>query len=244
MRSRVGYPGPSAPRSWIGQTISPTQIHDIEDFYRTGVIPVDDYRLATSQTRVDFLHYAEGELGDIEEEVLKAFGSVLKSFPPGRFKPDEQHLKLLDAARATMLTHFISRTRVESGVLIPEPVAQDTSRLLQQMIWFEVIDNPDLASIQQGQQRILKELFSHFRGIIKKAYLKADDGEPRQSEKRRLPVALHENVDKARAQLDGHYSVQNRLDRGLVDWLASLSDQEAYLAHGLIMGARELGSLD
>lgn len=219
-------------------------VHDIEDFYRAGVIPVDDYRLPKSKTKKDFLKYAKAELGSIRQDTLQSFSSVLNGFPPGRFTPDEQHYKLLDAARATMLTQFINSTSAQDGSLTIEPVAKGTASLLQQMIWYEVIDNPALAAIQQGQQRVLRELFTHFRRIVEDAYRDHDDGEPRQSEKRRLPVALREYIDKSRTQKDGPYTVQNRLDRGLIDWIASLSDQEAYLAHGLITGSRDLSNLD
>ena len=160
-------------------------VHDVEDFYRAGLIPLD--RLTADDEEVDrFAEYASQVLG--------------KGGQPGEYEPDECKRILRKALKRYKITESYSGTRGQRGrlrsmtadligryikgaklrasdddggrwVRICDEDAEKELPIFKQLLWHYVIDGAALASQQYGQRRIIGELFNIFHGELKSASL-------------------------------------------------------------------------
>jgi dGTPase len=212
-------------------------VHDIEDFYRSGHIPLADYK-PKSETLKRFLEYASKPeaLGELEPEIISAFENLLTFMPKTAYAGTDEDHAVLDMVRSTMLTQFIDSTTLEQGVLRRDEVQDKLNALVKQLIWFHVIDGPRLASIQIGQQRIVRELFEVLAPVALTAY-RVDDGDhPDDQLVRRLPYNLRVYIDRTRANSGPTYKLRECVYRGLADFISSLSDEDAYYQHSVLVG--------
>jgi len=156
-------------------------VHDLEDFYRAGLIPVE--RLVRSERyRRNFLrrwkidkpddpHQQKAQQSlewDCIENLLE---SLLSEESETATKSEAA---LLDAFRSVAITYFVGAVRLEYT-----PEDQYSLRLgdtpsfqiafLQRLVWDYVILNPQLATQQAGQVRIIDELFEYFHHSLKQS---------------------------------------------------------------------------
>ena len=212
-------------------------VHDIEDFYRSGHIPLADYK-PKSDTLKRFIEYASKPeaLGPLEDDIVSAFENLLTFMPKTAYAGTDEDHAVLDMVRSTMLTQFIDATSVSAEGLNREEVQNKLNALVKQLIWFHVIDGPRLASIQIGQQRIVRELFEVLEPVALTAY-RVDDGDhPDEQLVRRLPYNLRVYIDRTRANPGATYKLRECVYRGLTDFISSLSDEDAYYQHSVLVG--------
>ncbi|MCU1442079.1 MAG: hypothetical protein JWQ59_229 [Cryobacterium sp.] len=67
-------------------------------------------------------------------------------------------------------------------------------------------------------------------------------GDPDERDLRRLPHALRRAIEVAPKQ-DSGYTAKQKVIRGLIDYIASLSDAEAYYQHAVLKGREPVGHL-
>lgn len=219
-------------------------VHDVEDFYRTSLIPVDDYRSNTA-TLERFLEYVQSDsaLGRQSDEVLAALENLLELFPSSRFNGRTEDLESLDVLRSTLLGKFISAASTLEGRIVREPTQEAINSILKQLIWFHVIDDPRLAAIQEGQRRVLREIFQHYHPLVLETYNSGSDKDPDEHMLRRLPFTLRRAITVGLTQSGPRYKLKQQLTRGVLDYIASLSDLEAYSVHAVIKGRAVAGHL-
>ena len=220
-------------------------VHDIEDFYRVGIVPIDDYKGGTEALRV-FLEYCEGALGAINDEEREAVASMLDLSPTERFGGKASDLAALDTLRGTLLTKFIDAASIEGQSLRREAIPERLNAIMKQFIWYHVIDDPTLAYIQVGQRRVLREIFEIIRPVLHDTYKTGRTGAPTESELRRLPHDLRRTIEIGqRQQAEGisRYTSSQVLDRALLDFMAMLSDAGAYELHARLKGREAFGHL-
>ena len=219
-------------------------VHDIEDFYRSGHIPLADYKLK-SETLKRFLEYASKPeaLGELDDDIVHAFGNLLTFMPKTSYAGTDEDHEVLDLVRSTMLTQFIDSTRLDSGMLRRDDLQDKLNSLVKQLIWFHVIDGPRLASIQIGQQRIVHELFEVLAPIALTAYRVSDGDHPDEQLVRRLPYSLRVYIERTIANPGKTYKLRECVYRGLVDFISSLSDEDAYYQHSVLVGRPSHGHL-
>lgn len=222
-------------------------VHDIEDFYRSRHIPLSDYKpKPQSDTLTEFLTYAgkPEALGEsLDEETIEAFKRLLPLLPRTIYAGTDADHALLDKARSTMLTQFISSTNVVDGRLVRDGIQEKLNALIKQLIWYHVIDGPQLASIQIGQRRAVGEIFDVLAPIALDAYKTSGDGVPDGQRVRRLPYALKVAIEKTRARPGETYRARECVYRGLADFISSLSDEDAYYQHSVLVGRPSFGHL-
>ena len=224
-------------------------VHDIEDFYRTQYIPLDQLKKG-EQALVEFLEYVESPsvLGKIEDDVKETLGELLAYFPNRRFAGRESDFAELDRARGTLLTRFIGGASVSGDQLIIDSMQKRLNQIVQQFIWYHVIDDPRLSNIQAGQRRVLSEIYHALVEPLEYTFRVGKEGSPDEKDLRRLPHALRRSVQVAiDQQADGmeaaSYGLKQRVHRGLLDFISGLSDAEAYRQHAVLKGREPFGHL-
>ena len=151
-----------------------------------------------------------------------------------------------DRLRGTLLGQFIEAASVTGVDLHTKPVMERINALLKQFTWYHVIDDPTLANIQAGQQRVLREVFEILRPRVHEIYRTGMDAKPKQNELRRLPHDLRRAIVIGQQQQElgsSTYKHAQVLDRGLIDFMAGLSDKGAYELHARLKGREAFGHL-
>jgi dGTPase len=169
-------------------------VHDLEDFYRGGVVPLDRLlRLepidiqefwagATQRWQRDGLYdsWDKDELHSILIDLLNDVRDPLLMRP---FNGSVAQRAALRSLTARYVRRYVMRPDPDSGQLGPRlrvPISPDGSflmrneraekevALLKEFIWQYVILNPALASQQEGQRRLVKFLFHAYRRAAKR----------------------------------------------------------------------------
>lgn len=217
-------------------------VHDIEDFFRAGLIPLDDYK-PNSETLKIFMAYVESPhaLGSLSDDVKSALEGMLEFFPYARYSDRSTDRASVDTLRRRLVTQFIDAAAVIGDDLITDSLQQQLNQIVKQFIWFHIIDDPRLANIQRGQQRILREIFESLHEVADHAYRAS--ASPSEQELRRLPHALRRSIEIALSQSYAGYTLKQSIARGLLDYVSGLSDAEAYQVHAVLKGREAAGYL-
>jgi dGTPase len=149
-------------------------VHDTEDFYRAGLIPLD--RLASVTIERDRFRdnlLARTEAGDKPIQADRYFDQIFSGLfntlkIRERYEGTQEQQELLSDFVSTNINKFITGTRLVGppghngeGVSYTEEIKLEVF-LLKQLIWTYVIENPSLASHQLGQRRAIQVLFKEF----------------------------------------------------------------------------------
>jgi dGTPase len=228
-------------------------VHDLEDFYRAGLIPLERLgqdraerqRFARSFAQTDrqgsLTRRLETELAedlDVADRipaVLEAALDRLLTGGLGDLQPyrgtEPQRAALTQRASVLLgdfvgaLSPYVSAESVEDTgrVVWIDPRQRAEVTILKELIWFYVVDRHELATLQAGQRRLVKTLCSAFG------------------------AAAHNNSlrlfpEPVREQLEGQ-NERARM-RGTRDYIASLTEAKAYELHHRLTGAARTTLLD
>ncbi len=220
-------------------------VHDIDDFYRLGLVPLNALREPGTDSS-EFLSYAEAgadwgtALEGYDQGELRAFVANTFAWFPGRpFSDLPADVAHINGLVSELIDLMVTRTHIRRGRVEPEAYVRYLNVILKQLTWYYVIDNPALASIQEGQRRILQELFQYVTEVAEAHYLEAGSGFDSLKSKRRLPALLRYYVDWALRDegcKEAYPERRQRLTRGVVDFLASLTDRGAHRLHARLAG--------
>ena len=149
-------------------------VHDLEDFYRAGLIPLD--RLTRNVDEVDkFLHGTFASLDRREiprdhppDECKRVFERLLMLMPRDPYTGTNRQRAILRSMTAALISRYINGIRLQAPghgngrtVVIRDDVAVELF-VLKQLTWHYVIDNAALATQQHGQRNIIRKLFDVF----------------------------------------------------------------------------------
>ena len=149
-------------------------IHDMEDFFRAGLIPLD--RLCTSSDERDRFRGSFRERGEEPEKPKDAlrefdldvldgavetlFGDLLDFVEP--YTGNRVQRQLLRERSSHMVRDYMHAFSIADGAADVERQAEAEVAVLKHLTWFYVIDRPDLATVQAGQREIVESLFERF----------------------------------------------------------------------------------
>src|SRR5207248_572044 len=154
-------------------------VHDLEDFYRARLIPLhilasdrnerQRFYAATSER----LQKQEAMSGSDFEQHTKVFDPFLDLVPLSEsYKGTQDQRSALRTFTAGLIGRYVkSTTLVEKGGVIQLDIPlgfKREVRMLKQLTWNYVINNPALATQQYGQRRIIRDLFNIFREVAGK----------------------------------------------------------------------------
>jgi dGTPase len=213
-------------------------VHDVDDFYRAGVIPLDRL-VVDGEERERF--YAEvferrkGKLpGDMDEVYLRgAFGALIEQLPIRKpYTPTRADRVRLRWVTSTLIRNFVTAVQVQpSGSrfrIVIEKKRRAEIFMLKQLTWHYVIKDPALATQQHGQRMIIRQLFD--------AFYWAGTITPPNSDL--FPISVRELLPALPATTSAAQCV---LTRAILDFIASLTEEQAITAHHRIHGTN-LGS--
>lgn len=215
-------------------------VHDLEDFYRARLIPL--HILASDKNeRKRFYLATEKRLSTQEAMASLDFEQHVRSFDPfldlvplsEAYKATQNQRSALRSFTAGLIARYVTNTKLvekgESAVLEIAAGFKREVRMLKQLTWHYVIDNPALATQQYGQRRVIKELFKVFREV-------ASSNDYRHV----LPASSREQVESL-GNATSSTERERNLTRIVVDLIASMTEKHALEMHHRLTGV-SLGS--
>ena len=223
-------------------------VHDVEDFYRGGLIPLD--RLLTDGDEPNrFLEKVfnrwdrEGRDKDLHDksglvDIFSEMIDIMKVYPP-LFEPysgtrsQRAGLRSLSAELINMyvtgaVTLIAPDSIVDSYVKIV-PEYRLAVKILKELTWEYVIDNPALATQQYGQRKLISDLFF----IFQDAALKSDFNI--------FPPMFSEHMRAALPTM-GDDAKKREIARTVSDYISGMTERQAIEIHQRLTGA-SLGSV-
>jgi dGTPase len=216
-------------------------VHDVEDFFRAGLIPLD--QLANSaEARRRFLDYVEQKRSKLDrkesESRLRELADVF--FPQAPYAGTLDDRAAIHDFASNMITRYAGAVDLNESGQIETPNEEKAQvALLKELTWFYVIDDPALATLQMGQRAIVAALFERLKKW-------ADSAATEHQQSARLPthlrnlIALGSADDAAVIAAEG--DAGSLRARAVADYIASLTETQAYALHQRLTGGSEAGS--
>lgn len=210
--------------------------HDVEDFYRTGLIPMAALFPAPGTGGADqeretacFLDYVEAKRlkagtafdRDQARGLLAGIAEILTV--PGPYVGGHEDDVAVNARTAELIAYFTrdldlevsGRAAIRHGARLIVPAERRAAcDLLKELVWCYVIDRPALASQQHGKQRIVSDLVRW----------------------------VHESPPLLPPARAGELQLHGDPVRASADHVASLTEDQAVALHRRLSGA-DLGSV-
>lgn len=211
-------------------------VHDVEDFYRAGLIPLE--RLRTSSDEVGDLVKRVAARWEIlgkkpkysEDDLRGALTRILELAPiETRYSGTRQQRASLRTFTSGLIATYVKDVRLKERDGAPESKAvqidSDLEReitILKELTWQYVILSPSLVAREEGQRRVIKGLFD--------AYMEsASSKQPKL-----LPAPFQEELSEALGKAPGDEKAM-RL-RIVIDVITSMNDLQAVRAYHRITG--------
>lgn len=210
-------------------------IHDVEDFFRTGLIPLD--RLVHHDSEVD--KFLDGAFSSLERKgrhidfekgaCTDAFRQLLGTLPITEpYAGTSQHRARLRTMTAGLVGRYIRAIQLQvpseasdRRVNIEKQAAIELF-VLKQLTWHYVIENAALATQQHGQRHIIGRLFEIFNDA---AELKEFDI---------FPASFRERME--RLIEDGKYDAKDERVRIIADLLSGMTEHQVIAIHQRLTG--------
>lgn len=143
-------------------------VHDMDDFYRAGLIPLD--RLCELDKELKGLKdYLAEKVPEQEEALWAASQGLFRQLLSidTRYSGIEEERVALRALGSALITRYINAVTVEDRgsagwcLIIPNAYKHEVE-VLKMLTWKYVIERPSLAIIQTGHRRVISELFDMY----------------------------------------------------------------------------------
>ena len=204
-------------------------VHDLEDFYRAGLVPID--RLAKDMEELDaFLDHAvarqRGKTRYTDSELREAGFNAIGGFPISEpYQGRRSQRSLLRTYTSKLIGKYLRAIEFVENAdgRLQARISSDADKevmMLKELTWRFVIQNPALETQQYGQRRVIKDLFHIF----------ADAAVSRGAPKNLgiFPVDYQEQLTVA-----GEEHERLRL---ISDFIASMTEQQAFVMHRRLTG--------
>jgi dGTPase len=215
-------------------------IHDVEDFFRAGLIPLD---VLGQSERVlsEFFDYAwervekhfvrasatENKKRQARLEAETWLDEIKQFLPPRPYEGSRTDREALHDFASIVIKNATSGLEItDQGLLLPQKRDLAIIEMFKQLTWFYVIDRPSLSSGQHGQVYLIRELFRDLTSWVWQDY------EARRKGSTILPPRLKEYVDIAfdpdkTIGSTAYPSDEHRIRRAVVDYIVSLTETQA-----------------
>ena len=168
-------------------------VHDLEDFYRAGLIPI--HRLLHTAERERFIEAVHTNTTSLArhdnlEGVLRTIFWGSMRFLDEPYNGRTQQRTIMNGVTSALITQYItggairiSEPNTERSMMINPEIRLQVD-LLKELTRYYVIDHPRIASIREGQKAMVRKLFE--------IYMDALEG---RRKKTLLPQATHDRLD-------------------------------------------------
>lgn len=216
-------------------------VHDLEDFYRARLTPLERLR-DSEHERSRFIGRASQALARYEEFdsdlANDRFRATMEAIGIDRpYDGSNDVRRKIHYAGSWLITRFISQTRVRldgNNLDIPASIWHEVN-MLKQLTWQYVINSPDLASAQEGQTRIIEDMFVFLTDWV---------GRERSPD--RLPARLREILKAIRADDESCQVLESdemKIKRAVADYISSLTEAQAFELHDRVHGLSRSSAL-
>jgi dGTPase len=210
-------------------------LHDLDDFYRAGLIPLEAVFTRDSHEQAGFVAFAAKKLASSWqtspqgarsrcEEALKLVSALLKLEP---FEGTQDQLIRIHGLMGQLISLFFGAFQVgaenQSLVYVSPPI-RDAVDVLKQLTWHYVILRPALATQQEGQVKAIEFLYRFYLQRLNKP-----EDSPLPIE-RLVPSSLTHYLDTVEGVARPHNA------RLAADIIASLTEDEALMLYGRLTG--------
>jgi dGTPase len=203
-------------------------VHDTEDFYRAGLIPLERLANERDDERAAFLENVcnrfKRERRPISNQDRANYEQALNEFfflapIAERYSGSPAQRWSLRGFCSNKIDRLIAETKLSDNPVGPLDIPKNLRlqvKIAKQFVWEYVIENPSLATQQEGYRKIIEKLFW--------VYLDASNHGP--SYWKVLPKRFRQNLEDWREDYDGDMP-KARMVRNVVDTIASLTDHQA-----------------
>ena len=209
-------------------------VHDLEDFYRVDLIPLDRLRNPDDRLRfVESFREANGKTfkgrfsqftdQQIDAAVEFLFDGVFAGAT--RYRGTRRERAWIRAQTSSLIGRFIESTTARRGALVIDDDRKAEVAVLKELAWFYIIDSPALATVQRGQERVVRDL----HGIFCEATAKT-------TEWKLFPEGARHWLERAKSD-----RVRSRI---ATDFVASLTEDMAFELHHRLTGTSRGSILD
>lgn len=207
-------------------------VHDVDDFYRAGVIPIDRLVVDNDERNrfyEDVFERRKGKLpeGTDETYLRGAFDELITKLPLRKaYSPTRAERARLRSVTSTLIGDFVRAVEIQWDKRSPHVAIEKKRRaeifMLKELTWHYVIKNPTLATQQHGQRMIITDLFD--------AFYEAGTKKPPDVDV--FPMSVRELLPSLPAE--GQDCAN--LARLIIDFIASLTEEQAIATHHRIYG--------
>ena len=212
-------------------------VHDLEDFYRAGRLPLHLLAHRDERERESFFENVFERRKDdkqfgAKQDLKEAFTDVLIStFSISRaYDGSSEHRAALRNFTGTMIGRFINAASLqeENGKvsLRINPDLRSEVMMLKELTWTYVIEASSLAAQQRGQNRIIQDLFNIYANETE-----SDSGW------KVFPTYYRERLAEIGQQ-------QSEAIRTCVDLIASMTESQAIAIHRRLTGQSRASGLE
>lgn len=209
-------------------------IHDLEDFFRAGLIPLDRLRSREERRRFRKFLLLDMRAGDVNmfDTFFNNFGRV---YFPTRYTGSIADREIMHRVSSELITRWLDDVTVRaSGQLVVNAQSRREVAFIKQLTAFYVINDSSLATLQIGHKHIIQSLFDGLYGWAKDA---AKD----PVKWARIPIALREHIEWLGEDADAVAAARKDSDmlraRAVADYIASLTEPQALNLHQRLTGA-------
>jgi len=217
-------------------------VHDVDDFFRAGLIPLHRLRGDDSGALAEFKELlldgrsTEPDLfgGYPVDQLVEALKSPLVYGPGVAYEHTEPNRATMREFGSNLITRYLEAFKVgndrDSGMaeLAIDPDAKCEVEALKALVTVFVIRRPGLAVVQHGQERMIGDLFRWYF----EASAPTEDGN-----RRLLPPGAKERLDKS----DDSPEARARV---VVDFISGLTEATATQLHNRLSGGWSGQALD
>ncbi len=212
-------------------------VHDLEDFYRAGRLPLHLLAHRDDRERESFFKNVFERRKDDKEfgarqDLREAFTDVLIStFSISRaYDGSAEHRAALRNFTGTMIGRFINAASLEEengevSVRINADLRSEVM-MLKELTWTYVIEASSLAAQQHGQNRIIQDLFNIYANATVS-----------DSDRKVFPTYYRERLAEIGWQ-------QSEAIRTCVDLIASMTESQAIAIHRRLTGQTHASGLE
>ena len=150
-------------------------VHDVEDFFRIGIIPLDELR--RSRFLFDeFLEYAWPKVRDkvqVDQETMRGWLQETKTtlLPREAYTGSRRDRENLHGFASRLIKNAIeSVTVVDDGILLPSREQVTIIEMFKLLTWYYVLEGVSLSSVRRGQVRLVRELYRDLIAWVQETY--------------------------------------------------------------------------
>ena len=217
-------------------------VHDVQDFYRAGLIPLDQLRSGSLEAQ-RFIAAAAGYLagkGLDEGKASDAFEHLLPLLPQEPYAGSIADRAAMHAFASGLITRFADGITLTAAGTISERAAHRYElEVLKQLTWYYVINRPALATLQYGERKVVRGLFDALAEWAASAADNTREERKLPGQFRQLLTLVRNDAEALAAKADD--DEQLRL-RATVDYVSSLTETQAIKLYHRLHGAQAEGS--